>query len=231
MIRPADDPDMLERRGWLSWQTPQVREAVLAAGRIVTLETRETLTSEGDEDPRMYGIISGYLGCSISHRHDRPVLGTLLGPGDWFGEGPLVEENGLCQVTYGAMQPARVLALNTTAMAGLRAAFPDFDRRLAQLAVWQVRYVTEVASELLIENVADRIIAVLLRLCSDRPVPVGLPLLQEELAEMSNASRNSVSRVLRGLALQGLVRPGYGGIEVPDPPALARWYDARVMAR
>lgn len=225
----GDRTSMLEQRGWLSWQPPEIREQVRRAGRLISLATGETLTREGDEDPRMYGIVAGFLGCSISHRHDRPVLGTLLGPGDWFGEGPLVEEQGLRQVSYAAMQPATVLVINTPAMAGLRAAFPDFDRRVAALAVWQVRYLTEVASELLIENVADRIAAVLLRLCADQPAPVMLPVVQAELGEMSNASRNSVSKVLRTLALKGLVRPGYGGIEVPDPRALARWYEDRIM--
>jgi hypothetical protein len=46
---------------------------------------------------------------------------------------------------------------------------------------------------------------------------------------MSNASRNSVSKVLQTLAQAGLVRRGYGGIEVPDPVALSRWYDDRVL--
>jgi CRP-like cAMP-binding protein len=220
---------MLEQRGWLSWHPPAVRAAVLRAGRLLRLGTRETLTTEGDEDPRMYGIVAGFFGCSISHRHDRPVLGTLLGPGDWFGEGPLVDEHGLRHVTYCAMQPCTVLVLNSTAMTDLRAQFADFDRRVAQLAVGQVRYLTEVAAELLIENVADRITAVLLRLCADRPAPVALPLVQAELGEMSNASRNSVSKALRTLSQRGLVSRGYGGIVVPDPAALSRWFEDKVL--
>lgn len=230
MNESLSDPALVfDRRGWLSLQPPELRRQVRRAGRLMTIGTGETLTREGDDDPRMYGIVAGFVGCSISHRRDRPVLGTLLGPGDWFGEGALVENNSLRQVTYTAMQPATVLVINTLAMAGLRAAFPDFDRRLAGLAVRQVRYLTEVASELLIENVADRIVAVLLRLCADQPAPLVLPVLQAELGEMSNASRNSVSKVLQTLAQAGLVRRGYGGIEVPDPAALARWYDDRVM--
>ncbi|MFM7348410.1 MAG: Crp/Fnr family transcriptional regulator [Erythrobacter sp.] len=220
---------MLEQRGWLSWQPPELRAAVLRAGRLVTLGRRETLSREGDDDPRMFGIVSGFFGCSISHRHGYPVLGTLLGPGDWFGEGPLVEDNGRRQVTFSAMQSASVLVINSAAMTSLRSTFPDLDRRVAALATWQVRYLTEVASELLVENVADRIVAVLLRLCADLPAPVLLPVVQDELGEMSNASRNSVNKILRTLAALGLVRCGYGGIEVFDPRRLSHWYESRIL--
>lgn len=230
-VLPNPDPDpasVFNRRGWLSVLPPEVRALVLRVGRIVRLENRETLTLEGDVDARMYGVVAGFIGCHISHRHNRPVLGTLLGPGEWFGEGPLVDA-ARRHVTYCAMQPARLLVLDAAGMAELRRTFADFDRCIAQLAVRQVRYLSEVASELLIENVADRIVAVLLRLCAGHPAPVMLPVVQVELGEMSNASRNSVSKVLQTLAQAGLVQRGYGGIEVPDPAALARWYDDRLM--
>lgn len=230
-LLPVSGPDpasAFNQRGWLSVQPPAVRALVLRVGRIVRLENRETLTFEGDTDTRMYGIVAGFIGCHISHRHNQPVLGTLLGPGEWFGEGPMVDASTR-HITYCAMQPAKVLALDAAGMAELRRTFADFDRCVAQLAVRQVRYLSEVAAELLIENATDRITAVLLRLCADHLAPVVLPVLQAELGEMSNASRNSVSKVLQILAQAGLVRRGYGGIEVPDPVALSRWYDDRVL--
>ena len=96
-----------------------MRAPVLRAGRIVRLENRETLTFEGDTDTRMYGIVAGFIGCHISHRHNQPVLGTLLGPGEWFGEGPMVDASTR-HITYCAMQPAQVLALDAAGMAELR---------------------------------------------------------------------------------------------------------------
>jgi CRP-like cAMP-binding protein len=76
---------------------------------------------------------------------------------------------------------------------------------------------------LLVADTARRIVTVLQRLAIWAAPSTRLPLAQAELAEMSNASRASVSKTVKELERQGLLKVVYGGIEVPDLGALNRW--------
>lgn len=232
--RPSPAPDTdpyaaLDRFGWLSRQSPDVRALVKQEGHVIGLRPRQTLANEGDADARMFGILEGYVGCLISHRQNRPVLGTIIGAGAWFGQGPLIDGEQR-QLTFTAMEQVRLLVLDAAAFVRLRAVVPDIDQRLAQLPMLQVRYISQMTSELLLDDVSLRVAAVLLRLCEGRTDCVRLPLLQSQLGEMSNASRNSVSKALKVLEGQNLVRLGYGELEVLDPVALANWYDVVVLS-
>ncbi len=64
----------------------------------------------------------------------------------------------------------------------------------------------------------DRRIAAVLARCAALDGPV--PLLQEELGEMANASRKQVNAALGRFCARGWVTPGYRVIQVLDRSAL-----------
>jgi CRP-like cAMP-binding protein len=214
----------LHQRGWLSRQPLATRAAVERFRRVFSVPARETLAWEGDDDVRLYAILSDYIGCYISHLQQRPVLATMIGPGTWFGGGPLIDGQAW-QLTCDAMEPCEVIALGPNELAKIRNAAPDFDRHLAELTNLQVRYTSDIISELLIADLPLRVAAVLFRLCEAMTGPVFLPLLQAELAERSNASRSSVSKTLKALEREALLELCYGGISVSDPHALRSWLE------
>ncbi|MEA1674193.1 Crp/Fnr family transcriptional regulator [Nitrospirillum sp. BR 11163] len=68
-----------------------------------------------------------------------------------------------------------------------------------------------------------RLLALLCRLEEAGSGPMLLPLSQEDLAGMLGLSRQTANRALGRLERAGLVRRGYGGIEVRDAGRLERF--------
>ncbi|MEE4338137.1 Crp/Fnr family transcriptional regulator [Erythrobacter sp.] len=209
---------------WLSRQPAAFRQHLIAVGRRAFYGRRDPIGFEGDDDRRILGIVSGSIGCLTSHRQHMPVLGTIIGPGQWFGMGPqLIGSERI--LSFVAREPSELISLGDTELWRLREAFPDLPQRLAGLAQLQSNHIAGLVAELLVPEADRRIAAVLLRLCEPGSGKDSLPLSQSELGEMANASRASVSRTLRVLAQRGLVEVGYGRIAVEDRAGLEAWFE------
>jgi CRP/FNR family transcriptional regulator, cyclic AMP receptor protein len=212
----------LARKGWLSTQPQDFRVAMVELGRSRKLARGEAIALEDDDDARMYAITSGSIAACGSHAHHAPVLGTILFPGQWFGFGPLLA--GTRRVLrFHAQEHSLLLCYGNAELERAHLFFPDLPTRLTQLALLQLNYATDIVGELLVENTILRIVTVIQRLAIWAAPTTRLPLSQAELAEMCNASRASVSTVLKQLERNGLAVPHYGGIEVLDLDALNRW--------
>jgi len=212
----------LSRKGWLAVQPADFCRYMVLAGKPRRCERSEVIATEGENDARMYGIVSGAIAACGSHAHEVPVLGTILFPGQWFGFGPQLA--GTRRVlAFHVQEPSLLLCYGNAELQTVRAAFPELGDRLAQLAQFQANYATDIVGELLVADTARRIVTVLQRLAIWAAPSTRLPLAQAELAEMSNASRASVSKTVKELERQGLLKVVYGGIEVPDLGALNRW--------
>jgi CRP/FNR family transcriptional regulator, cyclic AMP receptor protein len=210
---------------WLRDQDASFCQALVRTGRRVSCETGEHITFEGDEDWRFFGVIRGSVGSFGSHRHDTPILGTLLLPGQWFGLNAALAKRPR-SLTFVIKEPSELLSFGQREAQLLHDAFPDLSARLSKLSTINFDYTENVVGELLVPKVERRIVAVMLRLCRCTTASPSFPLSQAELAEMANASRGSVNRLLSQLELLGLISAGYGRITVRDPAGLERWFEA-----
>jgi CRP/FNR family transcriptional regulator, cyclic AMP receptor protein len=214
----------LSGSGWLSLQPETFCRAMICSGRVVALGVRQPVTMEGDEDPRIFGVVRGAIGTYSSHRHEFPVLGTVLFPGQWFGLGPRLI-GGERTLTFVAMEDSELLCFGPAEFQKIGEIAPDLNDRLAQLAQFMSNYSAQIIAELLIPETDRRIVAVLLRLCERSYGNFSFRLSQAEIGEMSNASRDTVNKLVKRLAQNGLLTVRYGRIEVADYAGLARWFD------
>lgn len=209
---------------WLSRQPPAFSQCVLDVGRRAFFGCKDMVSFEGDEDRRIFGIVSGSIGCLTTHRQNMPVLGTIIGPGQWFGMGPQLTGTGRI-LSFVAREPSELVSLGDAELGRLREAFPDLPDRIAQLAQLQSNHIVGLVAELLVPKTERRIAAVLLRLCEPGAGRDTLPVSQSELGEMANASRASVNRTLGMFAQRGLLEIGYGRITVQDRAGLEAWFE------
>lgn len=223
------DQGPLSRRGWLAGQSAAFRRGVLDQGHWRHFSAGEVIALEGDTDTTIFGIGAGAIDAQRSHRHALPILGSILFPGQWFGSGPrLVQMPRM--MTFTARLNSTLLCLGDAELKRVSAMFPDLPVHLAQLAQLQANHAVDCVSELLIPETELRITAVMMRLAKlAAPEPM-LPLAQTELAEMANASRASVAKLVRELKQRGLVSVSYGRIIVCDRAGLTAWFDCRMVA-
>lgn len=234
VVRPRGQDDTpfeaLLAGAWLSRQPDDFRASILRHGRVITVRTAETIAHEGDSDQRIFGIMRGSIACYGSHCHDTPMLGTLMMPGQWFGFGTTIGGRPR-SLGFTAKEAATLLCLGPAELKELGSDWPDLGARLGRLTIVNMDYAENVISELLVGRVDRRIVAVLLRLCRSTTAEPSFPLSQSELAEMANASRASVNKLLRALEHEGLLSAGYGRILVHDADRLKAWFERTADGR
>lgn len=161
---------------------------------------------EGDPTDSLYIVISGRMRVLMSDADGKEVILAILGPGEFFGEMGLIDDNPR-SATVVAVEPCelivitkrdfkRILAENfemaMTVMRGLVRRLREADRKIGSLALLDVY-----------GRVARLLIDTAEMVNGQRIVTRRLP--KQDIAKMIGASREMVSRVMRDLQLGGFI--------------------------
>lgn len=212
-------------QGWLRELDPRLAAAFLDAARLRSFDKGAPLFAPGDQPGGMFGVIRGgvLLSAPASDGLLRP--GHIGRAGQWFGTTPSLTGRPR-MISAEALEPTVVAHVPVVAVDRLRAVEPDTVMFLVRLSDHGVHLTIRMVADLLIRDTDRRIGAVLLRVtgAGDGIAPEdprGVPLTHALLAELSNASRESVGRAIAGFAARGWVAARYGRILVQDPAGLA----------
>lgn len=210
--------DRLTAIPWFAALEPALRADLTARGRLKRCAAGEWLHGEGDEETGLIAVLDGALHLYSQAPGGREVLlgqlpaGTVMGQSAVLGGGPRL-------VTAIAATDAELFLLSDRALREAAARHPMLWRGLSQLVYGQLRAAVLGWAEMIGLGPRERMISRLLQM-SDGGRPVALP--QAALAEMVGVTRKAVNGWLRDLEMRGLVRLGYGRIEVGDRAALER---------
>lgn len=185
----------------------------------------ETLFHEGDLGDQLLQVDKGRVAIRITTVLGDVATLTILGRGDVFGEQALLDSANRRTATAIALEPVEVRSLHRDRFAELRRRHPGVDRMLIELLAAQVRRLSSNLVEALYLPVERRVLRRLVELndlYDDGPVPVVIPLRQDDVASLVGTTRPTVNRVLQQLAEDGVVVIGRGRIEVQNPAALSR---------
>ncbi|MBB6252363.1 Crp/Fnr family transcriptional regulator [Nitrospirillum iridis] len=216
---------VLEARGWLAEQSADLRAEILARGRLRAYADGQAVYRGGDAPDGLYALVSGRMRLATVQEDGREVVILHAGPGHWFGEVSMVDglPRGQTAVARG---DSLVLHLPAQAFARIVDADPRRWANFAGILSRHLRQATHYLGEVLAlptPQRAARLLALLCRLEEAGAGPCILPLSQDDLAGMLGLSRQTTNRALGRLERAGLVRLGYGGIQVPDGAALERY--------
>lgn len=162
----------------------------------------------------MYGVVDGRVRVSLLDSDGRQPMVTTLGPGQWFGETPLLDSQARvfradaqddCRI---AVVPAQVfLELVNTNNKVLLAVTRLVCARYRQVLAWN--------EEMLLCSLSAKLAGRLLAARAPR-----IHLSQEDLASQLGVSRATVNRQLRVWEQHRVLHLGYRFIEVLDQAAL-----------
>ena len=219
---------VLQQRGWFSQTPPEFQAVVLARCTWDIFQAGETLIWGGDREGGIFGLAEGSTSVTAANgAADVPPI-HIVRPPSWFGLNPLVAGEAR-NVTVTARSESLVAQVPQHVLAAIMAQHPEYWRLTGLLLVETVAISVQAVADLMLRDNRRRCIAVLLRVADCRNSGDSLveaDIGQEELAAMSNLSRQTVAPILHELARAGLVTLGYRTIVLPDPATLRTIVDA-----
>jgi CRP-like cAMP-binding protein len=219
-------------RGWFADCPSRFRRELLALARPRSYAAGSVIYQAGDAGQDMFGISSGVVTMQSRLTHPDAVLLHMLRPGEWFGTVPVLLKRDR-RITAVARTDVNLLRVPGDELRALLRRRPEWFAELGRDAIYNMDLAMQIAADLLIRDASARCAAVLLRLAGrrwasgpDADLPSEIPASQAELAMLCNLSRNSFSRVLRGLSVRELVTVSYRSLTVNDPARLREFADS-----
>lgn len=221
----TDDQELalrvLRETEWLKDYSPVLAKNLVTEGRLVHLGEGEWAQAEGDDRHGLFMIIDGLLKTYYAPIGDRVIMvgfskpGSVLGHATRYSGGPRL-------VTAVCAEPSIMLEISEAALDRVAARTPEIWRAIAGFAYDNMRSALRLAAEVISLRPRERLAARLLAITPDDEVndaPV-ISVSQELLGEMIGVTRKTVNLHLSTFEKDGLIRVGYGQIELLNLPGL-----------
>ena len=235
-MRSAEVVELLARVPVLSTlERPDLeRIAGLAVPR--QFEPGQVVFREGDESDTCYIVRSGRARAVREHSGGRTLTLATFGPGEFFGELALFEDERR-SATVEAIEPTSVVAVLGPDMRRLMVEHPGISARLVIALGRRLRETNERLTRQSFQTVQSRVAVVLSELVAQERAEeraeessgegLGGDVLviatQADLAQLAGSSRESASRFLAVLERAGVISQGRGRLVVHDPEALKQY--------
>ncbi|MEA2335674.1 MAG: family transcriptional regulator, cyclic receptor protein [Solirubrobacteraceae bacterium] len=195
-------------------------------------EPGEVVFREGDASDTCYVVSDGRARAIRSHTDGRTLTLATFGPGDFFGELALFEDERR-SATVEAIERTGVVAVLGPDMRRLMAEHAEISARLVIALGRRLRETNERLSRQSFQTVQSRVAVVLSQLVEQATaerdgaggdeVGVLVTATQADLAQLAGSSRESASRFLAVLERAGVISQGRGRLVVHDPEALKQY--------
>jgi CRP/FNR family transcriptional regulator/CRP/FNR family cyclic AMP-dependent transcriptional regulator len=191
----------------------QVSDGDLGSLANLLIERRvprgKTIVEEDLPGDYMYVIRQGRVKVTKLSGDGREKILEFLGEGDFFGEMSLLD-SAPRSASVKALSETRILALSRKDFLDALRRSPDLAMAVIQELTRRLRQVDEQASSLSFQRVKERTQGVLVRLAREEPGQLGQratpPLTHQQIADMIGTSRETVTRVVKGLKQDGWLR-------------------------
>lgn len=196
---------------------------VKAELRIRQYAKREVVLHKGGIGDGLLFLLSGQLQVIDVTEDGRAIGLRMLAPGDFFGEIALIN-NSTRSASVVAMTEVLVAFLPAPTAMHLFAHSPSVASQMLRHLAQKIQRDSEFRSLLSINNTAKRIYTYLVLMKREAPdgtVVENLPTHQD-IANMINTSRETVTRALLALAQQGIVQKEPHRLVIKNPEALQK---------
>jgi len=209
----------LMRGQWFSHLPVSLQDSLLGAARVRHLSAGQCLFQRGDPPCGLYAVLEGAVRVGAVNEQGKEALLGLVESPNWFGEICLFDGQPRTHDAFGVGQ-SMLLHLPQTVLLKMLDEQPGHWRQLALLMSQKLRMTFINLEQLSLLPAPARLAHRLLMIAEgygqlDEPRRV-LQLPQEQLAAMLSLSRQTTNQILKDLQGQGILRLGYGEIEILD---------------
>ena len=179
---------------------------------LTTLVTRRSTTrgsiimAAGDPTDSLYIILSGRLKVMMSDADGKEVILSILGPGEFFGEMGLIDDNPR-SASVVAIEPCELLAITRRDFKKCMSDNAEMAMAVMRGLVRRLREADRKIGSLALLDVYGRVARLLLDMSEtvDGQKMVTKRLPKQDIAKMIGASREMVSRVMKDLQVGGFI--------------------------
>ena len=181
----------------------------LAAGSVRrSFPKGRTIVAEGEPSQSLYVLLSGRAKVPRSDTEGKEVILAVLGPGECFGEMSLIDDAPRSASVI-TIESCDFMSINKEGFKAMLMSSPEICMRIMKGLVKRLREADKKIETLALLDVYGRVARVLLDFSemvgNERIVRNKLP--RQEIAKMIGASREMVSRVMKGLEVEGYIVP------------------------
>jgi CRP/FNR family cyclic AMP-dependent transcriptional regulator len=175
---------------------------------------------EDDPGDALFIVAMGQVKVVLVGEDGREVILAVLGPGDFFGELALIDDEPRSAHVI-AMDDAQLLVLRRDDFHEALQSHPRMALGMLRTLSRRLRRADDQIGSLVLLDVYGRVARVLLDLASKSAEGDRIRrVTHATIAQMIGSSRETVSRTLRDLAERGLIEVSPRGIRITDPRAL-----------
>ncbi|MCO5105476.1 MAG: cyclic nucleotide-binding domain-containing protein [Burkholderiaceae bacterium] len=198
----------LRRVPLLSSLNEQQLETLAAGSARRNFPKGRTIVAEGEPSQSLYILLSGRAKVQRSDSEGKEVILAVLGSGDFFGEMSLIDEAPRSASVI-TLESCDFMSINKDAFRSMLMQSPEMCMAVMKGMVRRLREADKKIETLALLDVYGRVARVLLDFSEmvngERVVKNKLP--RQEIAKMIGASREMVSRVMKGLEIDGYIVP------------------------
>ncbi len=169
----------------------------------------------------MFIILSGRVKISRISDDGREVILSILSDGDFFGEMSLLDGHTR-SASVTAIEESELLVIRREEFLQMLRDFPQIAINLLKELAQRIRKSDEHIKSLSLQDATGRVATTLLRIAEDSgvfrkgQVEIAELPLQQDLANMAGTSRETISRVIKSLTEDGLLKKQSGKIVILD---------------
>lgn len=196
----------LRRVPLFSGLTESQLEALAAGSARRSYPKGRTIVSEGEPSQSMYILLAGRAKVQRSDAEGKEVILAVLGSGEFIGEMSLIDDAPRSASVI-TLESCEFMAVSKEAFKAMLVQSPDVAMNVMRGLVRRLREADKKIETLALLDVYGRVARVLLDFSEEvggqRVVKNKLP--RQEIAKMIGASREMVSRVMKGLEVDGYI--------------------------
>jgi CRP/FNR family transcriptional regulator, cyclic AMP receptor protein len=181
------------------------------------------IVQDGDPGERFYLLRKGRAKVYLGSHDGREVILSILGPGDFFGEMALID-NEPCSASVMTQEESEFVSIGKDEFRRVLASSPSMAANLLKVVFQRLREADRQIEALALKDVQARVTQVLRQIAEPEGGNLVVParLTHRDIAAMVGASREMVTRVFRILEENGVLRVvGRHVTIIPFDPAQA----------
>jgi len=185
-----------------------------------TAERGEIILLEGESAETLFFVVSGAVKVFKTSAEGKEQILSIVRPGESFNEVPIFDD-GSNPASAQAMGPVVLYGIRKNELKATLQNHPQVAMNIIKVLAERLRQLVSLVEDLSFRHVIGRVAKILLEHAGDGASP-GPRLTQQEMAAMAGSTREVVSRSLKTLEEEGLIRLDRHRIVITDKEALRK---------